>query len=152
MIFFNSGKVNHTSTGFSRVWEKTRSPELLFSRIHRENIKHPLLPRPPHELNFYTHKRQFLFEEKYWPCSSCLKTGAVAVTASSQSTGSPDESSFSLTEFISLIFTLDNFNSVSTVSSSCFSFSMMLSNFVLPSFNFSPTLNWNKVWQYRVSQ
>ena len=80
-VFFNSGKVNHThtSTGFSRVWEKTRSPELLFSRIHRENIKHPLLPRPPHELNFFTHKRQFFFEEKLstlqqlfenWGCGS----------------------------------------------------------------------------------
>ena len=83
----------------------------------------------------------FLFKTNYRPCSNCLKTGAVATTASLQSTESPDESIFSLTEFISAIFTFDNFSSVSTIVSSCFSFSIMLSNFVRPSFRFSPTLN-----------
>ena len=91
--------------------------------------------------NCFMFKSQFPLEEKYRPCSNCLKTGAVAVTASLQSTGSPEESSFSLSEFILSIFPVDNFNSVSTISSSCFSFSMMLFNFVLPSFSFSPTLN-----------
>ena len=115
------------------------SPELLFSRIHRESIEHPLQPHPPHALNFLC--LRYFSNEKYLPWINCLKTGAVATTASLQSTESPDKSIFSLTDFISAIFTSEDFSSVSIMVSSCFSFSLMLSNFVRPSFRFSPILH-----------